>query len=193
MLRKEEALSDIWWHLHIKKVVHKPQAIGHFRMWMKSNFYMKRWAPGLALKKRPKVIRKWSIEKVITRANHPRTLHFPQSREMEVNPSQGHHNSVPLVFINTPRWRETTWREVTCPWTQDALKGEYSTMLTSSKTHRHRTELTSISFHITVYFEWKSCAFWVDPVLPVVLCIGGFPDVLARDSREVRRWAFFNW
>ena len=30
-------------------------------MWMKANFYMKRWTPGLALKKRPKVIRKWFI------------------------------------------------------------------------------------------------------------------------------------
>ena len=30
-------------------------------MWMKTNFHMKRWAPGLALKKRPKVIRKWPI------------------------------------------------------------------------------------------------------------------------------------
>ena len=30
-------------------------------MWMKANFHMKRWAPGLALKKRPKVIRKWPI------------------------------------------------------------------------------------------------------------------------------------
>ena len=30
-------------------------------MWMKTNFHMK-WAPGLALKKRPKVIRKWPIE-----------------------------------------------------------------------------------------------------------------------------------
>ena len=30
-------------------------------MQMKTNFHMKRWAPGLALKKRPKVIRKWSI------------------------------------------------------------------------------------------------------------------------------------
>ena len=30
-------------------------------MQMKTNFHMKRWAPGLALKKRPKVIRKWPI------------------------------------------------------------------------------------------------------------------------------------
>ena len=30
-------------------------------MWMKTNFHMKGWAPGLALKKRPKVIRKWPI------------------------------------------------------------------------------------------------------------------------------------
>ena len=30
-------------------------------MQMKTSFYMKRWAPGLALKKRPKVIRKWPI------------------------------------------------------------------------------------------------------------------------------------
>ena len=30
-------------------------------MWMKINFHMKRSAPGLALKKRPKVIRKWPI------------------------------------------------------------------------------------------------------------------------------------
>ena len=28
---------------------------------MKTNFHMKRWAPGLALKKKPKVIRKWPI------------------------------------------------------------------------------------------------------------------------------------
>ena len=32
-------------------------------MQMKTNFHMKRWAPGLALKKRPKVIRKWPIKK----------------------------------------------------------------------------------------------------------------------------------
>ena len=32
-------------------------------MQMKTNFHMKRWAPGLALKKRPKVIRKWPINK----------------------------------------------------------------------------------------------------------------------------------
>ena len=31
-------------------------------MWMKTNFHMKGWAPRLALKKRPKVIRKWSID-----------------------------------------------------------------------------------------------------------------------------------
>ena len=30
-------------------------------MQMKTTFHMKRWAPGLALKKRPKVIRKWPI------------------------------------------------------------------------------------------------------------------------------------
>ena len=30
-------------------------------MCMKANFHKKRWAPGLALKKRPKVIRKWPI------------------------------------------------------------------------------------------------------------------------------------
>ena len=28
-------------------------------MQMKTNFHMKRWAPGLALKKRPEIIRKW--------------------------------------------------------------------------------------------------------------------------------------
>ena len=30
-------------------------------MWIKTNFHMKGWAPGLALKKRPRVIRKWPI------------------------------------------------------------------------------------------------------------------------------------
>ena len=30
-------------------------------MWMKTNFHMKGWAPGLALKKRLTVIRKWPI------------------------------------------------------------------------------------------------------------------------------------
>ena len=31
-------------------------------MQMKTNFHMKEWAPGLALRKRPKVMRKWSIK-----------------------------------------------------------------------------------------------------------------------------------
>ena len=62
-----------------------------------------------------------AIEKIITRANHPPTLHFPPVREREVNPSQGQHNSVPLVFINTLGWRETAWSEVTCPRTQGAF------------------------------------------------------------------------
>ena len=52
-----------------------------------------------------------AVEKVITRANHPPTNHLRPSRDREINPSQGHHNSVPLVFINTLGWRETTWRE----------------------------------------------------------------------------------
>ena len=30
-------------------------------MWKKTNFHMKGWAPGLPLKKRPRVIRKWLI------------------------------------------------------------------------------------------------------------------------------------
>ena len=60
MLRKEEALRDIWWHLHKNKLVHKPQA----------------------------------IEKVITRANHPPTPHFPPPREREVNPPQGHQKQL---------------------------------------------------------------------------------------------------
>ena len=30
-------------------------------MWIKLNFHMKGWAPGLALKMRPKVVRKWPI------------------------------------------------------------------------------------------------------------------------------------
>ena len=34
-----------------------------------------------------------AIEKVITRANHPPTSHFPPPREREVNPSPHHHNS----------------------------------------------------------------------------------------------------
>ena len=66
-------------------IIIKSQVIGHFRltfglffkaspgahpfiwklvfihMQMKTNFHMKRWAPGLALKKGPKVIRKWPI------------------------------------------------------------------------------------------------------------------------------------
>ena len=67
------------------------------------------------------------------------------------------------------------------------LKKRVSNNADSFKNHPKRTELTPISCHIAVYFEWESCAFWVDPVLPVVLCIGGFPDVLAGDSREVRR------
>ena len=39
---------------------------------MKTNFHMKRWAPGLALKKRPKVIRKWPI-------GRPGLLGYPDS------------------------------------------------------------------------------------------------------------------
>ena len=45
----------------------------------------------------------------------------PPVREWEVNPSQGQHNSVPLLFINTLGWRETAWSEVTCPRTQGAF------------------------------------------------------------------------
>ena len=74
--------------LRFRKPVQKPssESIDHFRitfglffkaslgahpsiwklvlihMQMKTNFDMKRWAPGLALKKRPKVIRKWPID-----------------------------------------------------------------------------------------------------------------------------------
>ena len=62
-----------------------------------------------------------AVEKVITRANHPPTNHLRPSRDREINPSQGHHNSVPLVFINTLGWRETTWREVTYLRTQGAF------------------------------------------------------------------------
>ena len=73
----DDDMKDICWEA--------TKAIGHFRitfglffkaspgahlfigklvficMWMKTNFHMKGWAPGLALKKRPKVIRKWPI------------------------------------------------------------------------------------------------------------------------------------
>ena len=69
-----------------EQILHKPRWIDHFRItfglffkaslgahpfiwklvficiWMETNFHMKRWALGLALKKRPKVIRKWSIQ-----------------------------------------------------------------------------------------------------------------------------------
>ena len=41
-------------------------------MWMKTNFHMKGWAPGLALKKRPKVIGKWPIRPCPTAAILPR-------------------------------------------------------------------------------------------------------------------------
>ena len=37
---------------------------------MKTNFHMKGWAPRLALKKRPKVIRKWSIAVIRTTQEH---------------------------------------------------------------------------------------------------------------------------
>ena len=76
----------LWWIIHVFKLC--IETIDHFRitfglffkaslgahpficklvlihMQMKTNFHMKRWAPGLALKKRPKVIRKWPIEGV---------------------------------------------------------------------------------------------------------------------------------
>ena len=38
-------------------------------MQMKTNFHMKRWAPELALKKRPKVIRKWPITQCLHHLN----------------------------------------------------------------------------------------------------------------------------
>ena len=68
-----------------EKALKRSKTIGHFRitfglffkaspgahpfiwklvfihMQMRTNFHMKRWAPGLALKTRPKVIRKWPI------------------------------------------------------------------------------------------------------------------------------------
>ena len=100
--------------------------------------------------------------------------------------------------INTLRLRETTWseskllvQEQKMP-SSPLLEKRVSNNVDIFKNHPKRTELTSISCHITVHFEWESCAFWVDPVLPVVLCIGRFPDVFARDSRERRRFAFFN-
>jgi len=43
----------------------KTLSVGFICMWMKTNFHMKGWAPRLALKTRPKVIRKWSINKWI--------------------------------------------------------------------------------------------------------------------------------
>ena len=45
-------------HLFIWKLV-------SIHMQMKTNFHMKGWAPRLALKKRPKVIRKWSIGSLV--------------------------------------------------------------------------------------------------------------------------------
>ena len=95
---------------------------------------------------------------------------------------------------HTPlRWRETTWREVTCPRTEGAFTYYSGKASIPSYWNLQRTELTSISCHVTVCFKWVSCALWIDPVLPVLLCVGVFPNVLAGDSREVRRWAFFSW
>ena len=37
--------------------------LAFIHMQTKTNFHMKRWAPGLALQKRPKVIRKWPIQR----------------------------------------------------------------------------------------------------------------------------------
>ena len=38
-------------------------------MQMKTNFHMKGCAPGLALKKRPRIIRKWAIDFVVSAVN----------------------------------------------------------------------------------------------------------------------------
>ena len=46
-------------------------------MQMKTNFHMKRWAPGLALKKRPKVIRKWPI---LATRTHKHITHQTQQK-----------------------------------------------------------------------------------------------------------------
>ena len=49
-------------------------------MQMKTNFHMKRWAPGLAMKKRPQVIRKWPIsQKHSSHSYSPRTVHNQKS------------------------------------------------------------------------------------------------------------------
>ena len=45
-------------------------------MWIKTNFHMKGWAPRLALKKRPKVIRKWSIVVAVNRRLLLESCHF---------------------------------------------------------------------------------------------------------------------
>ena len=66
-------------------------------------------------------------------------------------------------------------------------KSEYPITLASLKSQPKRTELTSVSCHVTVYFEWDSCALRVDPVFPVLLSVGEFPDVLAGDSRELKK------
>ena len=95
----------------------EPRTVGHFRitfglffkaspgahpfiwklifihMQMKTNFYMKRWAPGLALKKRPKVIRKRSIVFLIWEAgNQIEAKTLPKQMKLKLGLLAGKEN-----------------------------------------------------------------------------------------------------
>ena len=100
--------------------------LGFIHMKMKTSFYMKRWAPGLALKKRPKVIWKWPIILDITKryfycedykaskitpirterwvlTRRPGKPEYPRKKSSEQNRE--------LSQVNPHRVRERTWRD----------------------------------------------------------------------------------
>ena len=62
-------------------------------MWMKTNFHMKGWAPGLAFKRRPKVIRQWPINGMFGLLSFE-TIIVPKSTEsIQLFPFLGKHFS----------------------------------------------------------------------------------------------------
>ena len=82
-------------------------------MWMKANLHMKRWAPGLALKRRPKVIRKWPIMALLTTrlcrwawlVHHPKSFRtcrrtFPQAHDRRVSTTESEYGKSMLLWFS---------------------------------------------------------------------------------------------
>ena len=134
-------IRSLGWSWKLPKL--RPKAIGHLRItvslffkasrcahsfiwklvfictWMKTNFHMKGWAPGLALKKRPKVIRKWPIERILSAQHKPHPLPFGSYFTQEIT-DHAQNISKPLIFTTIFMLNR---------WTFVKLNEQFSTLL----------------------------------------------------------------